>query len=762
MHFAAHHGLSPEKLQAQRRFWPARPDRGSAAGRAILGARVEQIADIQTDAEYKLGVLAELVNYRSLAAVPLLRDGVALGAIAVARSQAALFPEQQIKLLQTFADQAVIAIENVRLFEEVQARTAELQESLDYQTATSDVLNVISRSPNKLQPVLDAIVRTAAQLCSAEYAFIARLYDGKCHLAAANNVELDHIQFISRNPVPINRDSILGRVALDRRTIHSPDVLADPEFKRPDWQAVGKQRTVLGVPLLGDGTLLGVIILARTEARPFTEKQIDLVTTFADQAVIAVNNVGLFEEVQARTAELRKSLAYQTATSEVLNVISRSPSDIQPVLDAIVDTAARLCRGDFAIVWKLHEGRYHAASVASDTTPELAVYARANPIDFSRETLVGRVALERETVHIPDVTLDAEYRWSDGRWAGLLRTMLGVPLLRDGAVIGVIAVHRRKSQPFSEREIELVTTFADQAVIAISNVGLFEEVQARTAELQQSLEYQTATSDVLSAISRSPSEIQPVLDTIVETAGQLCDAKRSFIYRYDGSVLRHQASHNASPELVEFVTQNPILPGRHSGAARAAVEKRTIHISDVRSDPEYTFGAAQVDPIRTVLAVPMLKANDLVGVLVIYRLEVRPFTEKQIELVTTFADQAVIAIENVRLFEEVKARTREVTESLEYQTATSDVLNIISRSPNQLQPVLEAIVATDSRTLPIADPFRSTSMNGRSRANGPPGALSSIDARCTCTTWPRPATNSRKVRRWRFASATGPSCQRRS
>ena len=374
----------------------------------------------------------------------------------------------------------------------------------------------------------------------------------------------------------------------------------------------------------------------------------------------------------------------------MLNVISRSPSDIQPVLDAIVDTAARLCRGDFAIIWKLYEGRYHAASIASDTTPELAAYARANPIELSRETLVGRVALERATVHIPDVTRDAEYRWSDGRWA---RT---APYDARGASAARGRGHRSDRGPSSEVSAVLSErnrsrhNFSDQAVIAISNVGLFEQVQARTAELQES-SIPDSYSDVLSVISRSPSQIQPVLDTIVETAAHLCDAKRAFIYRYDGSVLRHQASHNASAELIDFVTRNPISPGRHSGVARAAVEKRTVHISDVRSDPEYTFGAAQVDPICTVLAVPMLKANDLVGVLVIYRFEVRPFTEKQIELVTTFADQAVIAIENVRLFKEVQARTAELQEALEYQTATSDVLNVISRSPSDLQPVLAAV-----------------------------------------------------------------------
>ena len=258
---------------------------------------------------------------------------------------------------------------------------------------------------------------------------------------------------------------------LERRTVQIHDALADPEFTRFDTQAVGQFRTLLGVPLLREGTPIGVISLQRRRIEPFTEKQIELVTTFADQAVIAIENARLFEEVQARTRELQESLEYQTATSDVLNVISRSPSDLQPVLDAIVDTAARLCEATL-----LSSGSCRmrsTASLRSLTTPRRSwPHTRvSNPISPGRETLVGRVALEGATVHIPDVALDPDYRWSDGHWAGLLRTMLGVPLLRRGAVSALSRVHRRTSQPFSERQIELVTTFADQAVIAIENVS---------------------------------------------------------------------------------------------------------------------------------------------------------------------------------------------------------------------------------------------------------------------------------------------------
>ena len=258
---------------------PHERGRGSVIGRALLEGRIVQIPDVLGDTEYKMLKAQSMALFRTVLGVPLMREGKPIGVIALNRLVVQPFTQKQIDLVGTFADQAVIAIENARLFEEVQARTRELQETLEYQTATADVLNVISRSPSELQPVLDAIVQTAARLCAAEYSFIVMCDETTCRLVAANNVELAHIQFIAKNPVDINRDSVTGRTALEKRTIHIPDVLADPEFKRPDWQAVGKQRTVLGVPLLREGKLLGVMILARTEVKPFNDKQVDLVTT---------------------------------------------------------------------------------------------------------------------------------------------------------------------------------------------------------------------------------------------------------------------------------------------------------------------------------------------------------------------------------------------------------------------------------------------------------------------------------------------------
>src|SRR5262249_20137535 len=259
------------------------------------------------------------------------------------------------------------------------------------------------------------------------------------------------------------------------------------------------------------------------------------------------------------------------------------------------------------------------------------------------------------------------------------RGLVVVPLLRQNEVLGGISVTRREAGGFSDKQVELLKTFADQAVIAIENVRLFTELQASNRDLSETLEQQTATSEVLKVISRSAFDVQPVFDVVAENAVTLCEANKAFIYRFDGEYLRIAATYNVSPETRDFVERNPHAPGRYSAAARAALERRTSHITDVHADPEYTYGGRDVDPYRTIVAVPMLKGDELVGVITIYRWEVKPFTDKQIALVETFADQAVIAIENVRLFNELQTSNRELTNALDTQTATSDILGVISR-----------------------------------------------------------------------------------
>jgi GAF domain-containing protein len=600
------------------------------------------------------------------------------------------------------------AIELERLLEErkeaaarlervVEERTRDLSESLEYQTAMSDVLNVISRSPTQLQPVLDVIVNTAARLCAAEYSYIAKYERNSLRYVAHVRVSDEHLRFLA-DPIRIDRGAVIGRVALERRTVHVPDVLADSEFDRFEWQKVGKQRTVLGVPLLREDTLVGVIILARTSVAPFTEKQIELVTTFADQAVIAIENARLFDEVQARTHELTETLEQQTATAEILRVISISPTDAQPVFETIVRNAVSLCDTLFANVFRF-DGEWLHFVASHNVGPDYVELLRTKyPMRPDSSQVSGRVLLTKSVVRLEDVLTDPDY---DQRFPAAMgwRRMLGVPMLRKGDPIGVIVVGWAEPGPIPAIQEELLKTFADQAVIAIENARLFDEVQARTRELSEALEQQTATSEILRTIASSPGDAQPVFDTVARSVARLCDVRFCQVFRFDGKLIHFAAHHGLLPEAVEDIRGTyPMTPGRGSAVARAILRRAVEQIPDIYADPDYgRRHLADLMNFRSVVAVPMLKEGRPIGAIAMARAEPGHFPEQQIELLRTFRDQAVIAIENARLFDEAQARTRELSEALEYQTATSEVLNVISRSPTQLQPVLDAIVQTAAR-----------------------------------------------------------------
>jgi len=650
-----------------------RPERGSVIGRALQQGAPVQVADVLADPEYAYREAQELGGYRTFLAVPLLREGVPIGVLALCRRAVAPFTLAQIALVESFADQAVIAIENARLFEEVEARTRALSETLEQQTATAEVLKVISRSAFDVQPVFETVAESAVRLCDADKAFVFR-FDGELLRAAvAVNASQELNVFIARNPIRPGRHSGAARCALERRTIHIHDVMADPEYVY-GAKAVDPIRTVLSVPMLKEDRLLGVILVYHLEVRPFTQEQIALIETFADQAVIAIENVRLFDEVQARTRDLSEALEQQTATSDVLAVISKATFKLQPVFDTIVQTAARLCEAEFALIFLLKDGRYRLVA-EKNAAAEFVRHAALNPISPVRGSLVGRTALDRRTVHLEDCLADPEYTFLDYQRAGQYRTNLGVPLLRDGEAIGVIALMRAEVRPFAAKQVALVETFADQALIAIENVRLFEEVQARTEDLAESLQQQTATADVLKLISRSTFDLQTVLHTLVESAARLCDADKATITRQrDGRFYRAE-SHGFSQAFMDAVRDVPVEPDRGSGSGRALVEGKVVHIPDVRSDPEYTFTEAQrFGEFRSLLSVPMLKEGAPIGVLSLTRSEVRPFGDKEIALVSTFADQAAIAIENVRLFESVEARTRELARSLDELRTAQDRL----------------------------------------------------------------------------------------
>ncbi len=539
---------TPEAVEAYTRLFPMVPTRGSITCRAILDRQIIHVRDMATAP----GVSAAVRNlgHKSQISLPLLRDGAALGAMALSSPEIGGFTDSQVALLQTFAEQAVIAITSAETYRELQQRTADLQESLEYQTATSDVLKVISRSTSDVQPVMDTVVETAARLCGADAATI-NIREGEVYRPVSSSTsaaEPEHWAIRRLRTIVPGRDTIPGRVALEGRVVHVADIRAEPDYAdaQPETVAAGR-RTILGVPLLREGAVLGTIGLARTRVEPFSERQIELVRTFADQAVIAIENARLLSELQARTHDLEESLEYQTATSDVLKVISRSTFDIKPVFETIVETAARLCNADGGTI-TTREGEAYRVAATFAQTPEYDVFIRGGLFTADRKSVTGRTALEGQVIHVADVASDPEYNLPEAVTLGKYRTCLGVPLLREGVVVGVIAIGRQRVQPYTDRQIELVRTFADQAVIALENARLLTELQQRTDELAarnneygERIEHQSATIDVLKAMSASPGDPQPVFDLIVRRARDLCNAPRAGLFEFDGELVHRRS-----------------------------------------------------------------------------------------------------------------------------------------------------------------------------------------------------------------------------
>ena len=689
---AAEVGTPPAFAEYRKRRGPFKPVKGSHLDRVMRTKEVSHTADYAAE-----GIAAppvELGGARSTVDVPMLRGNELIGAFSIYRQEVRPFTDKQIALVTNFAAQAVIAIENARLLNELRQRTTDLTEALEQQTATSEVLQVVSSSPGDLQPVFSTMLENAVRICGAKFGNIYRLDGEGLHLLASHNTPPALVEARRRTPLRLRPNSVSGRMMATKGVIHVSDAMADQAYTDehdPGLTAaveVGGARTILAIPMLRENELIGSFTVYRQEVRPFTDKQIALVTNFAAQAVIAIENARLLNE-------LKQSLERQTATSEVLQVISSSLGDLQPVFTTMLEKAVRICDAKFGTLYLHEDGRLRL--VAARDVPEFLEARGGSPIQPAPDGGLERVMRTKRTIHISDLAQTQSYAERHPRMveavelAGI-RTVVAVPLLKDNSLIGVIAVHRREVRPFSDKQIALVENFAAQAVIAIENARLLNEQR-------EALEHQTATANVLHVINSSPGDLKPVFEAMLESATRICEASFGSMLLREGEGLHRVAVHNAPPSFVEFHNRHQIVDYTISKViTRIWTTKQLVHITDLLvEDPNDTL--AKFADARTLLVVPLLKGDELVGIFGIYRQEVRPFTDKQIALVTNFASQAVIAIENARLLSELRQRTAELTErtidlteALEQQTATSEVLQVVSSSPSDLQPVFAAML----------------------------------------------------------------------
>jgi two-component system, NtrC family, sensor kinase len=650
---AAVHGAPVAFVEFLRQPLLPHYDPGSGLERALRGEDLVITDDMAAEEIYRHGdplrrAIVDLGGARSHILVALRKDETLLGAISIYRQHVQPFTDKQIALLQNFAAQAVIAMENARLL-------TETREALEQQTATAEVLQVINSSPGDLAPVFQSILEKAHSLCdSAHGSLFLRDSDDHFRPAAMRGVPPLLAELSRGFP---GRDSPASEPLLAGEPfVHIRD-MADIDHPMAQAAVRSGARTLLSIPLRRGDALLGMIVAARFEIRPFTDKQIALLQNFAAQAVIAMENARLLGELRERTHDLEESLEYQTATSDVLQVISRSTFDLQPVLDTLVETSVRLCGAEFGNIFR-REGEGYRRSVSFGITPELREFqaTRRDPpelLPVNQGSVVGRVVLEGGVVHVHDAATDPEYQLTTAVSLGKLRTALGVPLLREGDPIGVITLWRHRVEPFTERQIELVRTFADQAVIAIENTRLL-------TELRESLDQQIATAEVLQVINSSPGEMQPVFEAILAKSHSLCGVSYGSLQLYDGQKFRAVAIHGLLPALADRLQQG-YSPGPNNPVWRLLEGERFAHTPDLAEiDDPIARSVVELGGTRTLLWVALRRGDTLLGLIAAARLEVRPFSEREISLIESFAAQAVIAMDNARLLNEIRQTQAEL------------------------------------------------------------------------------------------------------
>ncbi len=689
-------GFDQAEIEGARRDFPRPPGPDSFAGRTVLTNQIVHSRHIDSDPLRRSTGLGG--RFQSALYVPLRRDGQAIGCIGLRRVEQGGFDDAHVALVESFAEQASLAIAGAATLRELRARTGDLQELLEYQTATSDVLKVISRSTFDLRPVLDTVIQTASRLCDSEQAMIFHREGEFARLGANFGFPPEYEAFLrGRGTFPLDDypTTVGTRSIREGRPVHVDDVATIPGYPELSTR-LGKQRTTLGVPLLRAGEAIGTLLIARQRVEPFTERQIELVSTFADQAVIAIENTRLI-------TEQKEALEQQTATAEVLGVINASPGDLAPVFEAILDKAHALCGATIGSLFTF-DGELQRAVATHGLPEELAVLIRRGvPInDTARRMTAGGT----RPGQIPDIRAIQGLVSEVGRFLlerTDVRTILFVPLRKDADFLGYISAMRPQVRPFSDKEIALLENFAAQAVIAMENARLLGELRERTAELAERntafaerIDHQAATIDVLKEMSASPGDAQPVFDLIVRQAKALLGTPVVGLFEYDGELVHYRANTGSGAvvsanALASYRSGWPRVPDRGSLTCRAILDGALIHIRDLDAEAGISQAVRDLGH-KTQVSVPLLRDGRAIGAITTSSMRVDGVTGTQIELLKTFAEQAVIAITSAETYRALQTRTADLQELLEQQTATAEVLGVINASPGDLTPVFDAIL----------------------------------------------------------------------